>query len=114
MLAACSKEPDQDEVYAAIEKKIKSDFSEIIENKIFGLSAANISGINSIKINNIEKISCTPEEKNTASCSVLVDYSYVLAEESLLKIIGGISQNRSLRRYKFIKTNQGWTQINEQ
>ena len=114
ILTACSKEPSQDEVYAAIDAKLRSDFSEITEKKIFGISTANISGINAITIKNIEKISCTPGEKNTASCDILVDYSYDLSEESLLKLIGGTGQNRSLRKYKFIKTSQGWTHVNEQ
>jgi hypothetical protein len=114
ILTACSKEPSQDEVYAAIDTKLRNDFSKITDKKIFGISAANISGINAITIKNIEKINCTSGEQNIASCEVLVDYSYDVTEESLLKLIGGTGQNRSVRKYKFIKTSQGWSQIDEQ
>jgi len=113
-LSGCSKEPSQEEVYTAIEASLKNEYTELTENKIFGISAANISGITGVTINNIEKINCTPGEKNTATCDVLVDYKFESKEDSLHKIIGVSGQNKNLKRYKFIKTNQGWTHIKEQ
>ena len=112
-LTGCSKEPSQTEIYSEIETALLKDYSDLINKKLFGISAANVIGINGITINKIEKISCAPIEKNATICDVLVDYNFETSENSLHDIIFQ-SNNRDLMHYKFIKTKNGWSYLKEQ
>jgi hypothetical protein len=60
LLTGCTREPSDAEVQKIIALSIKEDASSLVEKNFLGVNLGDVLGIDQLRINQIEKISCDP------------------------------------------------------
>ncbi len=107
-LTGCTREPSEEEVKKIITLSIKEDTSPLIEKTFLGVNLGDVLGIDQLRINEIEKVSCGPIANKKVTCQVLVDFEFVNKKDGLSAMLGGIPKTRKIVDYQFFKLNQGW------
>lgn len=107
-LTGCTREPSDEEVNKIITLSIKEDTSPLIEKNFLGVNLGDVLGIDQLRINEIEKVSCGPIVNKKVTCQVLVDFEFVNKKDGLSAMLGGIPKTRKIVDYQFVKLNQGW------
>jgi len=108
LLTGCTREPSDAEVQKIIALSIKEDASSLVEKNFLGVNLGDVLGIDQLRINQIEKISCDPISNKKVICQVLVDFEFVNRKDGLSAMLGGIPKTRKIVEYQFVKLNQGW------
>jgi len=106
-LLGCSGEPDASEISKAMKESYANDSSFFSTNKLIGFMA-NAAGLQEIKLNSADKIGCEPSGKNAYLCEVAVEYTVNSTEGSLADLFGATGQKKSINKYRFVKTSNGW------
>jgi hypothetical protein len=108
LLTGCTREPSDEEITKIITLSIKEDASSLVEKTFLGVNLGYVLGIDQLRINQIEKISCDPMSTKKVTCQVLVDFEFVNRKDGLSEMLGGIPKTRKIVEYQFVKLNQGW------
>jgi hypothetical protein len=108
LLTGCTREPSDSEVQKIIALSIKEDASSLVEKTFLGVNLGDVLGIDQLRINQIEKVSCDPMSAKKVTCQVLVDFEFVNKKDGLSAMLGGIPKTRKIVEYQFVKLNQGW------
>jgi hypothetical protein len=107
-LSACSSEPSKDEVSKAVRDFFAAEVNNALKSKFLGVDFISAMGFESISVDQVEKVSCTPEGKNASQCEVVIQISLKTKEDSLLKLFAGDSQKKSVQKFRFVKISSGW------
>lgn len=112
LLIACSGEPSESEIRKAIQDSYSQGDHSILSSKI---SEAIISstGVKDIKLENIEKINCVSNAKNSYVCEYVMEYTINADNGSLAEMFGATGKKRTISRSKFLKTSKSWIISNE-
>ncbi len=106
-LSGCSSEPGQSDISKAVKDYFKNDSSILSGNKLIGIMAT-ATGVEGFKLDSVDKIGCEPSGKNAYICEVSVEYTINSTEGSLADLFGAAGQKRSINKYRFVKTSNGW------
>jgi hypothetical protein len=107
-LSGCAREPSEEEIERIISLSIKEDMSSLIDKTYFGVNLGNVLGIDQLRINEIEKVSCDSIVNKKVTCQVLVDYEFINKKDGLSEFIGGVPRTRKIIEYQFVLLRQGW------
>jgi hypothetical protein len=110
-LMGCTREPSEVDIRRIIALSIKEDMSPLMEKTYFGIQFGDVLGINQLKINEIEKISCAPIVDNKVTCQVLVDFEFVNKKDGFIEALGGVPKTRRIMEYQFVNLHKGWQVI---
>ena len=111
-LTACSSEPSQNDVSKAVKDHFAAEVNDALKSKFLGVELMSAMGFNSLLVEQVEKVSCTPDGKNAFNCEVVVQIALKTKEDSLLKIFGGDTTKRSVQTFRFVKISSGWVLAN--
>lgn len=106
-LAGCSFEPSTNEVEIAVKESINKDFSILIGNNFGGL-IVGMAGIEAINVELVDKIGCEASSKNAYLCEVAIEFNITTKQDSFANLLGISGTQKSLQKYKFVKTSKGW------
>jgi hypothetical protein len=112
ILSGCSFEPSNNEVEAAVRESLSQDYKILFGNDIAGMMV-NIAGVESIKIDSVDKIGCQSNGKNSYLCEVSVEFTINTKQGGFAQFFGLSGSQRSIERYRLVKTSRGWTAISD-
>lgn len=106
-IAACSGEPSEKDIRKAIQDSYSQETSSILSSKI-GEVLLSSTGVKDIKLENVEKINCISNAKNSYICEYVMEYTIKVDDGSLAEMFGAKGKKRTIARSKFLKTSKSW------
>ena len=111
-IAACSGEPSEKDIIKAIQDSYSQDTKSILSSKI-GEALLSSTGVKDIKLENVEKINCVSNAKNSYVCEYVMEYTIKADDGSLAEMFGAKGKKRTITRSKFLKTSKSWILADE-
>jgi len=72
-----------------------------------------MAGIESVNVGLVDKIGCQPSGKNAYLCEVAIEFTIVAKKGGFAQFFGLSGSQRSIERYRLVKTSRGWTAISD-